>query len=408
MKKTKTIAVHIQSEVQFYSLEPLLRDLVKGPYKVTILIEKHLGDNDGWREMSAGTIELMKEYGYSPKYTEDYKNKEFDLCLTPYADRLIKAKCNLKYEYGGMRIKPRTTYAPEILSGFHGFLCTNEDEANLFSAYGKTFKVDSLRFLGKRRVVNKKKKKIVLFAPTFNDDGSAEDNAEIVRQLKKKYYVIVKSHHGTKYLKKNLKEKRSLDDSEADEIYGSEKNLIDLIMRADICLTGSSGVIADALYCGIPCVVFAHNLDYFKWKNLHTIQYKMYHNKQLIAYSDAKKTNDVIVGALTKKYKDQWYKNGEEMIPKEFRTGVEGYLKIINYFLNSSEAEDYIKIHDYYMDYWDEKDRLIRRKDVELEELRKTIRLQQETIEDFQKRKLYKLADVAYNLEGKILRIKQK
>ena len=91
MKKAITIAVHIQSEVMFFSLEPLLEEIKKYPYDVTILIERHDQEKDR-NAMSLGTIKLMKEHGYNPKYTEDYSERVFDLCLTPYTDGLIKAK----------------------------------------------------------------------------------------------------------------------------------------------------------------------------------------------------------------------------------------------------------------------------------------------------------------------------
>ena len=416
MKNKKTVAVHVQSEVQFYAVEPLLRELEKRrDLKVTILIERHDSDEEGWKEMSVGTIELMRGRGFLPEYTEDFEDFEFDLCLTPYMSS-IRAKCYLKYDYGTLNAKPVLTYVPAALEGFHGLMCPSMDGLNLLAVYGKTFPVDNLRFYGKKRRINHGKKKIVLFAPTYNDKYAPEEDVKIIKTLKDKYYVIVKSHHGTNYLRQNEKKKNILRGG-ADEYYGSDTNIIDLMMRADVCLSGNSSTIGDAIRAGVPCAVYTHDLDCFKWKDLHTTQYELYKNGRLLACKKIDQVEGMIDQALTKEYREQWAKLADMMFPSIFRTGVEGYLRIIDYFLSDAEAEKYMRLHDYYIEDWKEKVELrdkeiaqreeeIRCLKIEMARLKTESDIRQGVLDDFAKRKLYKIADKIYKLEGKILRVK--
>ncbi|MBR3172517.1 CDP-glycerol glycerophosphotransferase family protein [Candidatus Saccharibacteria bacterium] len=407
MKKNKTIAIHIQSEVQFYSIEPVLRFLKKKPYNMIILIERHEKNEEGHKERSMGVVQLMKEYGYSPKYSEDYLDKEFDLCLTPYIDGMVKAKCYLKYEYGSLNTKPVLTYIPSILKGFHGFLCPATDGVNLLSIYGRTFPVDNLRFLGKKRVVNKGRKKIVLYAPTYNDEYDINEDRRIIAELKKKYYVIIKAHHGIKFLKKNMAKNGVLKEN-ADEYYGSEVNLIDLMMRADICLANCSSVIGDAMRAGVPCAVYTHDIDAFRWLDFHSTQYDLYRSGELLICSNPSKLLEVIDKVSTKTYMKKWNKLSDRFFPKEYRTGVKGYLEVIDYYLDNPEAQKVIMLHDHYLleqrneikmreELIDEMDRYIKALEREREDLTKRL-------DSFSRKKLYRMVGAVYGVGRKIVK----
>ena len=404
MSKKRTIALHIQTEVQFYALEPLLKELKKCPYELIILIEKHEGDDDGQFEKSRGTVELMKQYGYKVEYTEENQDKVFDLCLTPYMDGVINARCYLKYEYGSLNTKPILTYLPSIMRGFHGFLCNSTDGVNLLSVYGRTFPVDNLRFLGKKKQVNKSKKKIILFAPTYNDEYDAKENAKIIEELKKKYHVIVKAHHGINYLKINAEKKKQIQKG-PDEYYGSEVNIVDLLMRADVCLANNSSVIGDAMRAGVPCVVFTHDIDLFRWQDFHTTQYTLYKEGKLLVCKDVKNIVKTVDEALTTKYKKNWKELEDRFFPKEYRTGVKGYLDAINYYLNDPDAEKAIILHDYNIS---ETVDAINKRDADVRKLLDDNDLMRGALDDFSKRKLYKLADKFYKLEGKVIEIKKR
>ena len=404
--KKKTIVAYIKNEVQFYALEPLLKELKKYPYDTKILIDRFEGDEDGHSAKSMATIKLMKDHGFEPEFAEDYSGMIFDLCLTPYVyvSGRVKAKCILKYEYGSLNTKASLTYIPYIMRGFHGFLCNSTDGVNLLSVYGRTFPVDNLRFLGKKKQVNKSKKKIILFAPTYNDEYDAKENAKIIEELKKKYHVIVKAHHGINYLKINAEKKKQIQKG-PDEYYGSEVNIVDLLMRADVCLANNSSVIGDAMRAGVPCVVFTHDIDLFRWQDFHTTQYTLYKEGKLLVCKDVKNIVKTVDEALTTKYKKNWKELEDRFFPKEYRTGVKGYLDAINYYLNDPDAEKAIMLHDYNIFDWEEG---YRQRDAKIQQLTDERNAQRKMLNDFAKRKLYKISDQFYKLEGKVLRVEKK
>ncbi len=391
----KKIAVHIQSEVQFFSLAPLLKKLKELPYRLEIVTDGFDGDESGYKEMATGTMALIKKAGFKPKLLTDFSDEIFDIYLTPYIDKKIKAKCYLKYEYGTLNIKPNLTFTPEMMCEYHGFLCQSTVTTCLLQVYGKTFPVENLRFFGKKKKVVKRDKKQVLFAPTYNDKDDEAELAKIVKNLKKNYRVVVKSHHGMEYLKENAGKKQTLEDL-ADEYYGSEVSLSDLILKSDVCLFGNSSAIAEALYVGVPCAIVASDLDYFKLGDVHTTQYEFVQDDLIPYCEDSNGVNEVIKATLSDKYKKKQQQLAHEIFPAEYHTGVEGYLKVIEYFLNDALAQDYLILHDFNVREGVVMREKARRYKEELD--RKSAEL-----DDYSKRKLNKLAAKIYKIEGRII-----
>ncbi|MDO5475068.1 MAG: CDP-glycerol glycerophosphotransferase family protein [Candidatus Saccharibacteria bacterium] len=399
-KSRKEVAVHIQSEVQFFSVDPLLKKMQEAGYSVTILVDDHSGDNPEAMDMATKIRSFLKKKGYDSSYFKDCLRRKFDLFLAPYVDGKIKAGCYLKYEYGTLNIKPNLTYLPVFMERIHGFLCQSTITANLLSVYGKTFLVDNLRFYNasaSARFDGIKKKK-VLFAPTFNDDVSDDSLKEVLNSLKKKYYVITKGHHGTEYLKKNHNQKLVLLE-ESDEYFGPETKLTDLILDVDVCVFGNSSAVAEALYVGKPCIVYSDDLDYFRLGDLHTTLYEMAANKQIITCNNPKDICVAVDDALDEKMVKIQKRLGEEILPRKYRNGVDGYLEVIDYFLTNPEAMDYVTFHDYVIN---EKYSIIKRYEDELKSIAGKCVEYEEKLDDFAQRKLYKIADKIYNIEGKI------
>ena len=404
--RKKHIAFCVKNEVQFLTVKPVLEALRNYPYKTSILISRFDDNKDGQKEKTLATVAMMRKYGFEPDYIEDNVGVVYDLFLTPYifiADA-IKAKCFLKYEYGSLNTKPSLTYTPLIMRGFHGFLCNSSDGVNLLSVYGRTFPVDNLRFMGKERKVNYGKKKIVLFAPTYNDEYDAKENAEIIERLKQKYYVIVKAHHGINYLKVNAKKKEMLQKG-PDEYYGSEVSIVDLLMRADVCLANNSSVIGDAMRAGVPCAVYTHDIDLFRWQDFHTTQYSLYKEGKLLVCNNPKNIVKTIDEALTREYKKNWKELEERFFPKEYRTGVKGYIDVIEYFLNDPDAKKAIMLHDYNLE---EITAAVEKRDSDISVLLRDNDILRDALNDCRKKKLYKIADKLYQLEGKILNVGKK
>ena len=399
VKKGK-IAIHIQSEVQFFSLVPLLNELKKNKYDFQIVTDLFEDDKSGYKSMAEGVRKLLKDNGFVTKSLQALGDTVFDVYLTTYIDDHIKAKCYLKYEYGTLNIKPNLTYLPCAMQQFHGFLCQSTVTNELLKAYGATFPVDNLRFWNKKKTKRSSKRTRVLFAPTYNEQESEQELVEIIKELKKEYHVIVKGHHGTNYLKENQGKKDALV-KEADEYYGSDACLSDLILSSDVCLFGNSSAIGEALYAGVPCAVFAKDLDYFKMEGMHTTQYYLVEDGVLPYTNKIKDVNCIIKAALSDKYCKKQKQCGDSLFPSEFHTGVDGYMKVIDYFLNECLAQEYCTLHDYVVNDSINKDKIIHSLESELVELNKQLDKNNALLERNSRRKLYKIADKIYAIRGK-------
>ena len=278
---------------------------------------------------------------------------------------------------------------------FHGFLCQSTTTSNLLSAYGKTFPVDNLRFFGKKRKVLKHIRPQVLFAPTYNDDDSVDEIVEVIKILKTKYQVVIKGHHGTQFLKENQTKRETLE-ALADAYYGPETNLSDCILESDVCIFGNSSAIAEAVFAGVPCLIFAHDLDLFKLYDIHTTQFKLVESGYLPYCSNPKHILSTVKEALSKNTIVKQQELNKSLFPKEYHTGIDGYLAAINFFLYHPDASDYANLHD----------QIINSYKNTIAEKSQTISNQQSSLEDYQKGKLYKLARKLYKIEGKIKHVK--
>ncbi len=343
-REQRKIAIHIQSEVQFFSLAPLIKELER-KYRVVLVADLFEGNKDGYNEMINGVKKLLSKNGYALHDLHEFEDDEFDLYLTTYVDGIIKAKCYLKYEYGTLNIKPNLTFIPEVMEKYHGFLCQSTITYELLKAYGATFPVDNLRFYHKQKQKAQNNQKVVLFAPTYNDQKDDENLEKALQQIKKHYHIIVKSHHGTAYLKNNNNQKTILE-KYADEYYGSDVCLSDLILKADVCVFDNSSALAEALYADVPCAIFAKDLDYFKLGKIHTTQYKLVKSKVLPYTDKAENILSTLEDALSAKYIKAQQACAKQLFPAEFRTGVDGYIKAVEWFLEDDNAKDYCRLHD--------------------------------------------------------------
>lgn len=401
----RKIAIQVQSEVQFFSIAPVLEELKKTSYNFTVIVNDYDSDENGYKEMMGALITFIKNKGYEVKTVAECREDILDLCLAPYMFKDIKAKCYLKYEYGTLNVKPNLTYIPEALEGFHGFLCQSTVTADLLAVYGKTFLVDNLRFFGK----NKKKrpereKKIVLFAPTYNDKEEIEELVQMVKKMKEKYHVIIKGHHGTEYLKNNAKQKDALV-GVADEYFGSETNLAELLMDADIFLSGNSSSIAEAIYAEVPCLIFAKELDYFKLENIHTTQFELVRDGLVPYCNNVDEINTKIEEALSNDIRKKQKKLVSQFFPQK-ASGTKGYIEIIKYFLEDETAQDYVKLHDFVINDRKRKADEYKKKYEDIDRKHKYCLMELATknliLEDNQKKKLYKVADEIYRVKNRI------
>ena len=123
MKRSNRIAVQIQSEVQLFSLEVLLREMLKIYSCVDVIVDDYDGNQLGYDEIARGVKRILSKENFKYREINDLQDSFYDVALLPYMDKRIKSRYYLKYEYGTLNIKPSLTYLPHLLEGFHGILC---------------------------------------------------------------------------------------------------------------------------------------------------------------------------------------------------------------------------------------------------------------------------------------------
>lgn len=408
MKNKPTVAFFIQTEVQFFSLAPLIYESMKlGDFDVVVLVDEFKNVDGGFAYMAAEVAESMRKGGIVPKVLSDFSNDYmFDICLLPYMNVGVKARCYLKYEYGTLNVKPNLTYTPKLLGGIHGFLCQSSITATLLAAYGMTFPVDNLRFVNVKKHQFKIRKKVVLFAPTYNDVEDERELANIIIELKKEYYVVVKGHHGMQHLDKN-KDKKNILIELSDEYYKSDTNLSSLILGADVCLFDNSSAIAEAMYVNIPCSMVTKDPNGFSLDGIDTTQFKMVRDEIIPCCKNSKGVIDVLKRALSDEYRKKQKEAARLLLPKEYRTGVDGYIKVIRSILFDETMQDYIRLYDFIANERQSHLDVLHDEIMELhkviEQQKECIKQKQDLLDDFAKRKLYKVADKIYEIEGRIL-----
>ena len=249
MTDKKKIGVMVETEVNFFSIAPLLKVLKEKYPDLVVFTLDWQKDTMGYQRMFDGTRRLLREHGYEPRTLDEFEGEEFDLYMGPYiyGNEKIKSKCFMKYEYGTTNTKPKVTFVPSCNEWVDVFLCESSVNFEYLKFFGATYLVDNLRFYGLKMYQERRKKKRVLFAPTYNDASEASDLARVIRELKKEFYVVVKAHHGTNYLKQN-KDKLDALEKEADEFYTSEKSLAELMVEADVGLFENSAAYGEAMY----------------------------------------------------------------------------------------------------------------------------------------------------------------
>ncbi len=129
----------------------------------------------------------------------------------------------------------------------------------------------------------------------------------------------------------------------------------------------------------------------FKLGDIHTTQYLFVRDGYIPYAKTAADVNKAIEAALSKKMIEKQKELSQKIFPKEYRTGVKGYLDVINYFLYDEVAQDYLKLHD---------QNIAEKMDLKAELRKAKARI--DALEDIEKRKLNRMAAKFYKLEGKI------
>lgn len=346
----KTIAIIVQNIIQWYSVRPIVKYLLDKKNSVDIFVYDPDQNNLDFHNIGLDTVNIINQEGYKVK--EWPKNQHYHLCLAPYSDMInFPCKYRLAYCYGAAATKPSTTLQPEHKMGFHGFLLHDIYTAELLSVYGKTYLVPDL-YLQPFKHKKTQNKPVILYLPTYNEpDVPAVANA--LSALKNDYYIITKGHHGIDHLKNEAQKKDILVDV-SDENYSSSQYIQPLFEKADIVLSDNSGAAMDALYSKIPVVIATSKISP-DLNGIEPIQQKLI-TSDVIPYVkniNPENLKSAFNQALTRETITAQSSMSDKLFPAK-NGGAKLWFQVIQKYLNEEIDQNYCKLHDYYINKWQE------------------------------------------------------
>ena len=389
-KKEEKIAVVMYNYIQYLSIMPGIRELIKQGYDVDFYVAK-FNDSFGWDDIQADVLKVLKKEGY--KVYRKSQNIHYKIVLEPYLNDFTKdAKYYIRYRYGPLcTTKPNKVMLPKLLLHFDCAICSGPYEEKILNPYANTVAVADLKYMNFKRNNKPRKdgKKVLLYLPTFDKESSIDQIANELGKLKKQYYIIGKFHHGTSFL--HIENER-LDKLKGvvDECYDLHTELKTLLERADVVLSDNSGAIYEAMINRIPVALFSKDINQNRIGDYSTTQYELY-QKGILPYTDDPNS----IGKVLKKALSDKIIKAQNKWAKE------------NFTYSKDPVGDFVKvIDDYYNDNIDERDYLLRRiindelKEREALEIKNEKQLKE--LNEYRNGKLYKLAKKIYITKSRI------
>lgn len=363
----KDILVRIETEVQFFSIKPLLERFKIKNIDFDIFIPDEDNGN-GSKNIFDSTYKIIKNSNFNAirQVYNDYK-----IVLAPgsgYENRNIKYDYLIRYQYSSISAKPLPVYTPEWYKDYHAILCQSEYEKDILGVYSKTYLVPNLKYINFERKIDKTKKTI-LYLPTWQDINSIKDIKENLSKLKQEgYYVIAKLHHGTTHLKDEEDNKNIR--MSVDELYESNTPLQELMARADIIISDNSAAIYEALYIGIPVVVYGDKINDRKFGYINTRHYEWVKDGIIENPKNLDQLKKALKKSLLPEYIGEQLKLSKRMFNRIFNdSAIDKWMNIINKYLNDDITMEYVYLHNLYNSF-------INDKDVRISELTNIINIQ--------------------------------
>ena len=391
-KKEEKIAVVIYNYIQYLSIMPGIRGLIKEGYDIDFYCGE-LNDNSGFNDLFSDVLKILKKDGL--KVYRKPKNTHYKIVLEPYHGDFTKnAKYYIRYRYGPLcTVKPNKVIYTEPMLHFDCILCSGPYEAGIVDGFAHTEQVADLKYINfkKKNRHRKDGKKVLLYLPTYDEESSIDLIANELGKLKKDYYIITKFHHGTSFLKR---ENDRLDKIKnvVDEWYDLHTELKDLLEISDVVLSDNSGAIFEAMINYIPVAIFSKDLNQNRIGDFNTTQYEL-NQKGIMPYTnDTKKIKKILKEALS-----------EKIIEKQKRWTKESFT------FSKDPVKDFVNIIDnYYNDNINMRDYLIRRSIKQIindkEQLIARCEKQEKRLNEYKSGKLYKLSTKIYVTKSRIKR----
>ena len=344
------VAVAITDFVEFFSIRNGIDALLAEGVSVDIFVPSGEGQQQAWRREASGEVsDFIKAQGYSP-ISEASTQKRYKVLLEPYPMEKyfhpgrIEHEFRIKYKYSLMTAKPNPVFSPPWNIVYDAILCHTKREAEILSAYTKTFVVAPMKYKGfQKDAARPDPRPALLYLPTFGDASSIDSIESALSNLKDDYYIVVKAHHKTHYQEEERKRIDILK-SVSDEYYGQTANVVRLLEKADIVLSDNSAAIFEALYAEIPVGIYnGSTLNTKRIGDVDTYQYQLVKRGVVPYTSDASEVGTVLRMAMGKRAEQRLEK--DDFPDAEDLT--QGFVDTVKLFLEEDRSKsEYYAMHD--------------------------------------------------------------
>ena len=350
MEESKNIAVIVQNLVQFYSIKNGIDALVSKKYPVDIYVP--INNNDlGFGNMFTKTYNTLISMGYSPLRSLD-SSVNYKILLEPYPLDIyfkINYTYRLKYKYSLLSAKPNWAYKPENNLYYDAILSFSPYESDFLNVFSKIEMTGNLKYINLTKLDRPNTdKSVLLYLPTYGDVSSIDLIIDELKNLKSKYYIITKLHHGTSFL---LNEKTRIEKlkSISDESYDQNIELAQLLSKVDVVLSDNSGAIFEALYAKVPIAIYSDDINKNKLSNINTAQYNLVKEGYIPYTNKSTEIINVLTKATTDKIKNKQLniRNKLFYFPDD---PINDFVKTIEKYLNDNIDYNYKKMHDMFID----------------------------------------------------------
>ncbi len=323
--------------------------------------------DSGYNGLANHTFNAIKELGYNPKKDVD-DDCLYQIFLTPYPGLEVTKRANfvyhIRYPYSVLSAKPNPVYLPDAKIDYDAMLFFNVYEPNFLCAYGaKCFSIPCWKykdFYSKKKTKKEAGKPVLLILPTFGQDISCINlfTDSLIKKIKSRFFVIAKAHHAVDFGIDGDEPIQRLRDI-SDEFYDSSVSIVELLKKADVVVSDSSGAIFEAIYAGVPVVSFTRNINQRHLGNIDTYQYALA-KRGILPHADSPdKLIKILNNSVT-------YKNKQANLRREIFLDVEDnsvneFIRIIKSYLKMDASSDYYKIlHDAMVKEWrDDKETIL-------------------------------------------------
>lgn len=270
-RSNSEVAIIFDDVTEFFVMQRAILDARKKNIKIDIIVPY----DSAYGELPRHTKKTIEDAGFEV-FDDAPKNKHYKILLTPYPGinvvERLEFDYHIKYNYGAAIAKPDPVYNPNQKIQYDAMIFFNNRDAELLSAYGaETFVCPYWRYEGFKKKPHGGKKNLLIL-PTFGDVSCIKLlKKECIKDLSKEYRIIIKAHHATEFMESEKDDNSSIKKL-ADEYYGSDKKLDDLLAEADVVLSDNSGAIFEALYVRVPVALLSGNTDMRQFRGVHSLQ----------------------------------------------------------------------------------------------------------------------------------------